>query len=192
MIQKNEIGQLKDELKFMRATFQTSPYVCANYLVPTGQTWNKESYTKYGLCYKEKSYNVTSSSTYSVAPDTHSPNWLLDGKKENEGGKRWASDANLKSAFIQIKFDTQHIANILKMSSRDQFYSQSPTSFEIFGVTGNSEISLRKFENVLWLPNETKLFAFFNIQPFNCYKIVFYTAEKHFALAELNIGKVVY
>lgn len=104
----------------------------------------------------------------------------------------WATDANLESADIQIDFDSPLIASIILMSSRDRWYLQGPTSFEIFGISENSPVSLRRFDNVYWTPNETKLFAFYNRRSFSSYKVVFYSKEEnHFALSEFNIGKVI-
>lgn len=46
---KDKCEQMENELSFLRAVFPTSPYIHANYLIPVGQNWNKESYSQYGL-----------------------------------------------------------------------------------------------------------------------------------------------
>lgn len=196
----DNINELIDKINFILSTFQISQNVPVNYIVPTEQKWNSESQTHYCLFYKGNTYAVTVSSINAGDPNNHSPDLLFNGKKENEGGKRWATESNLTEASIQIDFDERHpqVANILKMTARDGgCYKEAPISFEIFGISKQDEVeiikSLRKFENVSWSPNETKIFGFYNPKHFTGYKIVFYSSScPFFGLAELNIGYTIY
>lgn len=190
---EKENKEMREEIRFLKACLNPSPYLQVNFLIPVGQNWTVETPTKCTLSYSDKSFAVIASDVANVDQKNHTPNFLFDGKKENEGGSKWATSSGQTSSFIQVDFGHQIVANVLTITARDtQNMEQAPGSFEIFGIDSSGNIqSFKKFYNVEWTANEKKLFSFCNTKPYVSYKIMFYSTkrdDKCYGIAELNLG----
>lgn len=141
--------------------------------------------------YDGQTIKVTGSPPYENLPNHYIPPFLFNGIKDNLGGKNWATKS-LKNEFIKINFSSPVIANFLYMTSRIKTREdQAPTCFEV--VVSNNEndfVSLKKYENIEWNANESKIFYFDNITKYSCYKIIFHKTKIGWlvGLSDLNLA----
>lgn len=177
---------------------EIAPIIPNNYIIPIGQSWNPETSTRSTLFYYGQTYIISVSDVYLPLLSSHYCHFLFNGKKESENGFRWSTDANQKSAFIQIKFGKPVIANILSMTARDVndiygCFKQSPTRIEIFGFDSDKRLDkLNKYDNIKWSANENKRFTIGNTKKYHGYKIMLYSSTYFngaIGLAELNLMK---
>lgn len=191
---KKEIDKMKESQKSLELWKKIQMNHIGDYqnMIPIGKKWTQgENINIFRLIDNKLTYEVSASSTYN---SNYYIEKLFNGQKEPSGFNSWATVdlKNDKNPFIQIKFPIPTIINVLVFTSR-YFANQSPTSFEVFGINDqNQEKLLGSFIQSEWAACDKKLFPFFNEQPYNIYKIKFYSSSgnTYIALAELNLGKI--
>lgn len=188
---KEEIQNLTEKIKELQ--FYQRDYYEYKFFIPYGKQWTKgNNSNQFTLIDNKQKFTVTASSSC----EGHLVFNLFDGKKEIENGTKWASCKNPPPPqYITIEFAIPVSANVLSMSSRNNWNDQAPTSFNILASNDNVNfILLKKYAGVTWLVNERSQFLFKNEKKYSVYKIEFLSSKSpyhYYGLAMLNLGYVV-
>lgn len=195
---KKEIDQLKTELNNIKKQQQIEKieqgkfnYDQIKILIPKNKIHKINNAESIEIIDDDnKIYKVTSSPSLNHEHPGHNLKNVFNGQKEMYGDVScWVSARNDKNAFIHIEFPTPVVANILEITSRTIWFSESPTVFEIFGINENKEKSLKKIYQFSWSASEKKLYTFSNEKQFKIYEIKFYKSEVDcIGFSEINLG----
>lgn len=187
----NELKKIIRDLRFYTNCEIHSDKVKYHFFVPTGMKWEIDDIEHCCMTYQDQTIDVSSSDTW-TNDKMHRPSLLFVGKKEIEGGGKWCSNDKKPEKFIQFDFKNPIVVTVILMTSRDEYYSEAPTVFEVLARNGSDEFEiLKRFEEIEWSKNERKIFLINNSSQFTSYKIRFINAvNKDFiGMSELNLGE---
>lgn len=191
-IQSNKINQLFNLVMDDQYTANLS-----HFFLPIDKNWTQININEFTFSDDANKYTLKVSSTWEDSVDC-SIIKLLNGKNELEGGGVWATKYCDKGSIEVIFGNNPVCVNLISFTTRDGFYQEAPSSFDILARNGSDEfVLLKSFSVFTYGKNEKRFFKFANSKSYTSYKLNFnhcsYSDKigRCYGLAEFNIGQII-